>query len=62
MKIPKARTSDRCPRAKKPLPTKRDNAFFAPPGFFARFYTPEIAAEDNRLAAQSAHDHADFIE
>lgn len=34
----------------------------APIDYFARFYTPELAAEDNRLAAHSAHDPADFIE
>ncbi len=34
----------------------------APSGYFARFYTPELAAEDNRFAAHSTHDPADFIE
>ena len=36
----------------KPMPVTRVKSLStAPSGYFARFYTPELAAEDNRLAA-----------
>ena len=43
-------------------PARRKSLPIAPSGYFARYYTAELAAEDNRLAARSAHDAADFVE
>lgn len=43
-------------------PVRSKSLPIAPSGYFARYYTAELAAEDNRLAARSARDPADFIE
>lgn len=43
-------------------PARSKSLPVAPSGYFARYYTAELAAEDNRLATCSAHDPADFIE
>ena len=43
-------------------PARGKSLPIAPAGYFARYYTAELAAEDNRLAVRSTHDVADFIE
>ena len=43
-------------------PARGKSLPIAPAGHFARYYTAELAAEDNRHATHSACDPADFIE
>ena len=47
----------------KPVLTAHRKAWpVAPAGYFARFYTGQLAAEDNQHAAHSTRDPADFTE